>query len=248
MADALPGRKKGPRLSGWLGGAPVSIDVPTGSPQVDARSRQRGPGGAGPDAGQGRCLQGRCCGGGRKGWRREAGHHNQSRRPGQLPRGGCSVPVPTGARIGLTKLWNIYQNNSRDLVLLFVKILSMDTRPSRDWLVVCSLRVSLFSHASYPGPDKLCYCSRSPVCVQSEVGAAMGRVSPGLGASGTPHRSQPDSGGVAGDLRVVLSHPEAWIPTGPPTRLLSQFHHLSRPPPLQASGYSLHFSFAEDPG
>lgn len=37
-------------------------------------------------------------------------------------------------------------------------VLSLDRRPSRDWPVVSSLRVSLFGHTSYPSPDTLC-CS-----------------------------------------------------------------------------------------
>lgn len=34
-------------------------------------------------------------------------------------------------------------------------VLSLDTRPSRDWPVVSCLRVSLFDHTSYPSADKL---------------------------------------------------------------------------------------------
>lgn len=58
-----------------------------------------------------------CPGGGCKGWR-------SSRLPFQItdpesqtwaapPVGGCSVPILIGAITGLTKLWKIYQNNSR---------------------------------------------------------------------------------------------------------------------------------------
>ena len=44
--------------------------------------------------------------------------------PGGPASGGYSHPVPTGTRMGLTTLWKISPNNSRELLLLFCYVSS----------------------------------------------------------------------------------------------------------------------------